>query len=204
MRARRAIVVVAALRELPTRRAPILAAKEAVRGSSKRSQTDRGNDPTTTGRKIAGFAEFNLKQYEAATADLQRALDLQRAAKQEDANTVDALAQAYVLTEKFDRALPLLVTATTRKGGTPDAVMLYYRGIAEYRTAKLRCGVNSTGVKANPKCARSNTGQLLTRAKKGAAVSALTASRAMAARPAWALLTSAYLRRAAGVAGREG
>lgn len=86
--------------------------------------------------KIAGFAELNLKQYAEAAVDLQKAIELQRAAKQEDPNTVDALAQAYVLSEKFDRALPLLIAATTRTGKQPDALMLYYRGLAEYKTGK--------------------------------------------------------------------
>src|SRR5438034_896761 len=92
------------------------------------------NDPEAW--KIAGFAELNLKQYTESSSDLQKALDLQRAAKQEDPNTVDALGQAYVLSEKFDRALPLLVAATTRPGTKPDPVMLYYRGLAEYKTGK--------------------------------------------------------------------
>lgn len=56
--------------------------------------------------KIAGFAELNLKQYDAAIDDLQKAMDLQKAAKKEDPHTADALAQALVLSEKFGRALP--------------------------------------------------------------------------------------------------
>jgi tetratricopeptide (TPR) repeat protein len=158
--------------------------------------------------KIAGFAEFNLKQYEEAGADLQRALDLQRAAAQEDANTIDALAQAYVLTEKFDRALPLLVTATTRKGATADAVMLYYRGIAEYRTGKSVEAERSfnAAVKANPKDAASlyYLGQLaVARNDLDAAVSALNRATQNDPRLAqgWALLTSVYLRRAAQASG---
>lgn len=158
--------------------------------------------------KIAGFAEFNLKQYEEATADLQRALDLQRAAKQEDANTIDALAQAYVLTEKFESALPLLVTVTARKGATPDATMLYYRGIAEYRTGKATDAERSfnAAVKANPKDAASlyYLGQLAyARSDFDAAVSALNRATQNDARlaQAWALLTTAYLRRAARASG---
>src|SRR5258705_9750045 len=38
--------------------------------------------------KIAGFAELNLKQYADSATDLQKAIELQRAAKQEDPNTV--------------------------------------------------------------------------------------------------------------------
>jgi tetratricopeptide (TPR) repeat protein len=134
-------------------------------------------------------------------------LDLQRAAGQEDANTVDALGQAYVLTEKFDRALPLLVTATTRKGAQPDAVMLYYRGIAEYRTGKAADAERSfnAAVKANPKDAASlyYLGQIAyARQDLDAAVNALNRATQSDARlaQAWVLLTTAYLRRAASAA----
>src|SRR5260370_29298124 len=75
--------------------------------------------------KIAGFSEFYLKQYGDASGDLQKALDLQRSARQEDLHTLDALAESYVLAEKFDRALPLLVSVTTRRGTQPDALFLY-------------------------------------------------------------------------------
>src|SRR6266576_1962509 len=61
------------------------------------------NDPEAW--KIAGFAELNLKQYVAATSDLEKAVDLQRSTKQEDPNTESALGQAYVLSEKFQQAL---------------------------------------------------------------------------------------------------
>src|SRR5437763_74456 len=61
--------------------------------------------------KIAGFAEFNLKQYAAAATDLQRALDLQRTGRAEEAQTADALARSYARAEQFARALPLLVAA---------------------------------------------------------------------------------------------
>ncbi len=44
--------------------------------------------------KIAGFAELNLKQYDLAIADLEKAWNLQEVSKREDVNTVDALAQA--------------------------------------------------------------------------------------------------------------
>jgi tetratricopeptide (TPR) repeat protein len=154
--------------------------------------------------KIAGFAEYNLKQYAEAAADLGRALNLQRAAGQEDANTLDALARALVLTEKFDQALPLLVTATTRKGAQPDASMLYYRGIAEYRTGKPADAERSfsLAVKANPKDAASlyYLGQIAyARNDLDAAIAALNRATVTDARlaSAWALLTSAYLRRAA-------
>src|SRR5205085_851391 len=103
--------------------------------------------------KIAGFAEFNLKQYREAALDLQNALDLQRKSGAADANTVDAFAQAYVRTEQFERALPLLVRATTRTGAPPDAVMLYYRGLAEFNTSKRADAERSfnAAIKADPK-----------------------------------------------------
>ncbi|MGB7923984.1 MAG: tetratricopeptide repeat protein [Pyrinomonadaceae bacterium] len=173
--------------------------------AAKEAKQIATNEPNNTEAwKIAGFAEFNLKQYAEAATDLQRALDLQRAAKQEDANTIDALAKAYVLTEKFDQALPLLVAATTRKGAAPDAAMLYYRGIAEHRTGKAADAERSfnAAVKANPKDAASlyYLGQMAyARSDFDAAVSAL--NRATQSDPrlaqAWSLLTSAYLRRAA-------
>src|SRR5437667_10707779 len=64
--------------------------------------------------KLAGFSEFYLKQYADASDDLQKALDLQRRASQEDPHTVDALAESYLLAEKYDRALPLLIAAIER------------------------------------------------------------------------------------------
>ena len=86
--------------------------------------------------KIAGFAELSLKQYDPAIEDLEKARNLQEVAKRQDPNTDDALAQAYVLSEKFDRALPLLVAATSRPGAQPDPSLLYFRGLAEYKTGK--------------------------------------------------------------------
>jgi len=109
------------------------------------------NDPEAW--KIAGFAELNLKQYGDAVKDLSKAVQLQKTAKQEDPNTADALGQAYVLSEDYERALPLLVTATTRSGAQPDATMLYYRALAEYKTGKLADAEKSFNavIKANPK-----------------------------------------------------
>jgi tetratricopeptide (TPR) repeat protein len=101
------------------------AAKEA-----KNLAEQHPNDPEAW--KIAGFAELNLKQYADATKDLEKAVSLQRQAKQPDPNTESALGQAYVLSEKYQEALPLLVAATDRAGGQPDATMIYYRGISEY------------------------------------------------------------------------
>jgi tetratricopeptide (TPR) repeat protein len=154
--------------------------------------------------KIAGFAELNLKQYPAAIEDLQKAVDLQKVAKQEDPNTADALGQAYVLAEKYDRALPLLVAATTRPTGTSDPAMLYYRGLAEYKTGKLADAEKTLNlvVKANPKDSISlfYLGQIaVSKNDLDGAISAL--NRATVSDPrfaaAWTLLTSVYLRRAA-------
>ena len=154
--------------------------------------------------KIAGFAELNLKQYTEAASDLEKAISLQRVAKQEDPNTVDALAQAYVLSEKFEKALPLLVNATTRAGAQPDASMLYYRALAEYKTGKATDAERTFNsvVKLNPKDSLSlfYLGQLaLAKNDLDGAVAAL--NRATLNDPrlasAWTLLTSVYLRRAA-------
>jgi tetratricopeptide (TPR) repeat protein len=153
--------------------------------------------------KIAGFSEMNLKQYGEAAGDLRRALDLQRKAGKEDANTADALAQALVFTEKFEEALPLLVAATTRKGAQPDAAMLYYRGLSEYQTNKRAEAERSfsAAVKADPKDARSlyYMGQIaFERNDMDAAIAALNRATLNDAQiaSAWQLLTIAYLRRA--------
>jgi tetratricopeptide (TPR) repeat protein len=109
------------------------------------------NDPEAW--KIAGFAELNLKQYDAAAKDLEKALELQRQTRQEDPNTESALGQAYVLGEKYEQALPFLVEATTRNADKPDAMMLYYRAISEYKTGKTADAEKSFNavVKLNPK-----------------------------------------------------
>lgn len=154
--------------------------------------------------KIAGFAELSLKQYPQAIEDLQKALDLQQVAKREDPNTEDALAQAYVLSEKYDRALPLLVTATTRPGAGPDPSLLYFRGLAEYKTGKPADAERTFAavVKANPKDSLSlfYLGQIaIGKNDLDSAIASL--NRATVNDPrfaaAWTLLTSAYLRRAA-------
>ena len=182
----------------------LLQQKQYTAAAKEAKQIAASNPNDAEAWKIAGFAEMNLKQYAEAAEDLQRALDLQRAAKQEDANTVDALAQAYVLTEKFDRALPLLVTATTRAGAKPEPIMLYYRGIAEYRTGKPADAERSfnQAVKANPKDAAAlyYLGQIAYENNRlDEAIAALNRATVNDARlaAAWALLTSAYLRRAA-------
>lgn len=155
--------------------------------------------------KIAGFAELNLKQYTEAASDLEKAVALQRAAKQEDPNTVDALAQAYVLSEKFEPALPLLVNATSRAGAKPDAAMLYYRGLAEYKTGKVEAAERSFNavLKLNPRDTLSlfYLAQIaLGRNDLDGAIVALNRATVNDARmaSAWTLLTSVYLRRAGG------
>jgi tetratricopeptide (TPR) repeat protein len=160
------------------------------------------NDPEVW--KIAGFAELNLKQYSKAVDDLEKAMNLQEVSKREDANTADALAQAYVLSEKFDRALPLLVTATTRPGAQPDPAMLYYRGLAEYKTGKLVDAEKTFNavVKANPKDSASLFYLAQIAVGKNDLDSAIASlNRVTVIDPrfaaAWTLLTSAYLRRAA-------
>ncbi|HYV24842.1 MAG TPA: tetratricopeptide repeat protein [Pyrinomonadaceae bacterium] len=173
-------------------------------GAAKEAKEIATADPgNAEAWKLAGFSEFYLKQYSEAADDLQKALDLQRRADQEDAHTVDALAQSYTLAEKFDRALPLLVTVTTRKGATPDPQFIYYRGLAEYKTGKIDDAEKTfnAAAKANPKDAASllYLGQIaLARKDLDAAIAAL--NRATANDPklasAWWLLTSSYLRRA--------
>jgi predicted Zn-dependent protease len=117
---------------------------------------------------------------------------------------VDALAKAYVLAEKFDRALPLLVAVTTRPGADPDPAMLYFRGLAEYRTGKPADAERTfaAAVKANPKDSLSlyYLGQIgVGKNDLDNAIASL--NRATVNDPrfaaAWSLLTSAYLRRAA-------
>src|SRR3984893_16053051 len=162
------------------------------------------NDPSNSEAwKLAGFSEFYLKQYADASEDLQKALDLQRRANQEDLHTVDALAESYVLAERFDRALPLLRAITNRPGPRPDPSFLYYRGLAELKTGKTADAERSfnAAIKANPKDAASllYLSQIaLHHNDLDAAISTL--NRATTNDPrlasAWFLLTSAYLRRA--------
>ena len=115
-----------------------------------------------------------------------------------------ALVQSLVRSDEFERALPLLVAATSRAGATPDATLLYYRGLAEYRTNKQADAERSfnAAVKADPKNSASlfYLGRLAyERNQTDAAIAAL--NRATLADPrfaeAWTLLTYAYLRRAA-------
>jgi tetratricopeptide (TPR) repeat protein len=160
------------------------------------------NDPEAW--KIAGFAELNLKQYADAAKDLEKAVELQRSSRQEDPNTSDALAQAYVLSERYQEALPLLTAATTRNASKPDALMIYYRGVAEYKTGKTADAEKSFNsvVKLNPKDSLSlfYLAQIaLAKNDTDGAIASL--NRATVNDPrmtgAWTLLTSSYLRRAA-------
>lgn len=160
------------------------------------------NDPEAW--KIAGFAELNLKQYSEAAKDLEKAVDLQRRSKQEDPNTESALGQAYVLGEKYEQALPYLVAATAKNADKPDAMMLYYRGISEYKTGKTAEAEKSFNavVKLNPKDSLSlfYLAQIaLAKNDIDGAITSLNRATVNDARltGAWTLLTSAYLRRAA-------
>lgn len=160
------------------------------------------NDPEAY--KIAGFAELNLKQYADAVKDLEKAVELQRNAKQDDPNTESALGQAYVLSEKYQEALPLLTAAINRNPSQPDSMLIYYRGISEYKTGKTADAEKSFNqvVKLNPKDSLS----LFYLAQIGLAKNDLDGAIANLNRAtvndarltgAWTLLTSAYLRRAA-------
>lgn len=173
------------------------AAKEA-----KELTVSHPNDPEAW--KIAGFAELNLKQYTEAVSDLEKAIDLQRRAKQEDPNTESALGQAYVLAEKYQEALPLLTAAINRNPNQPDALMIYYRGISEYKTGKTADAEKTFNqvVKLNPKDSLSlfYLAQIaLGKNDLDGAISSLNRATVNDARlvGAWTLLTSAYLRRAA-------
>lgn len=160
------------------------------------------NDPEAY--KIAGFAELNLKQYADAAKDLEKAVELQRNAKQDDPNTESALGQAYVLSEKYQEALPLLTAAINRNPSQPDSMLIYYRGISEYKTGKTADAEKSFNqvIKLNPKDSLSlfYLAQIsLTKNDLDGAIANLNRATVNDARltGAWTLLTSAYLRRAA-------
>jgi tetratricopeptide (TPR) repeat protein len=152
--------------------------------------------------KIAGSAEFYLKRYPEAAADLERALELRNAEGQKDAKTEDALGQAYFFAEKYEQALPLLVAATTRAGAKPDANALYYRAITEMNLKRAADAERSFGevLKVDPKnkFALLYVGQLaFGRQDYATAVNML--NRATLADPTfaqgWELLTQAYMYR---------
>jgi tetratricopeptide (TPR) repeat protein len=160
------------------------------------------NDPEAW--KIAGFAELNLKQYPEAVKDLEKAVELQRNAKQDDPNTESALGQAYVLSEKYQEALPLLNAAINRNPNQPDSMLIYYRGISEYKTGKTADAEKSFNqvIKLNPKDSLSlfYLAQIaLAKNDLDGAIATLNRATVNDARltGAWTLLTSAYLRRAA-------
>jgi tetratricopeptide (TPR) repeat protein len=158
--------------------------------------------------KIAGFAEFYLKQYKESAEDLRRALDLRASSGGADAETEKALAQAYFFAEDYERALPMLGAATQPKAGAkPDADMLYYRAIAEMNLKKTADAERSFGevLKVDPKnkFALLYLGQLAyARGDYTAAINAL--NRATLADPSlaqgWDFLITAYLNRAKGAA----
>jgi tetratricopeptide (TPR) repeat protein len=188
----------------------LLQQKQYAAALKEARQITESNPNDSEGWKIAGFAEMNLKQYAEAATDLQKALDLQRTARQEDPFTLDALAHAYFLSEKFDRALPLLVTATTRPNARPEAITVYYRGVAEYRTGKAAEAERTFNqiVKDNPKDAGALyfLGQIaFERNDFDSAIAALNRATLADTRSAaaWNLLTVAYLQRAAAATAPE-
>ena len=188
-----------------TKHAYLLLEKKEFAAAAKEAReltVSHPNDPEAW--KIAGFAELNLKQYEEAAHDLEKALELQRRAKQEDPNTESALGQAYVLSEKYQEALPFLTAATKRNANQPDALMIYYRGISEYKTGKTADAEKSFNevIKLNPKDSLSvfYLAQIaLSRNDLDGAIASLNRATVNDARlsGAWMLLTSSYLRRAA-------
>ena len=159
--------------------------------------------------KIAGFAEFYLKQYAKAADDLSHALDLRKASGAADAETERALAQALFFAEDYERALPLLAAATAPKAGAkPDADMLYYRAIAEMNLKKSADAERSFNevLKVDPKnkFALLYLGQLAyARGDYTASINALnraTLADATLAQ-AWQFLVSAYLGRGGSATG---
>ncbi len=188
----------------------LLQQKQYAAAASEAKQITASDPNNAEAWKIAGFAEVSLQKYTDAAADLQRALDLQRIAKTDDPNTVDALAQALVRTEAFDRALPLLVLATTRTGARADAAMLYLRGLAEYRTGKAADAERSfnAATRANPKDAASlfYLGRIAYE-RNDFDKAIVMLNRATLATPretvAWSLLASSYLQRAAMSAAKD-
>jgi tetratricopeptide (TPR) repeat protein len=158
--------------------------------------------------KVAGFAQLELKQYAESIESLRRAQELRRAEGSEDANIEAALIRAYVSTEQFEQALPLLVVATARPGGAADARLLYTRGVAEVRTNRTADAERTFNavVKADPKNAAAllYLGQIAFRRNDHtAAINML--NRATTVDPknasAWELLTHSYLRRASAATG---
>jgi tetratricopeptide (TPR) repeat protein len=157
--------------------------------------------------KIAGFAEFYLKQYAKAAEDLGHALELRKATGGADAEMERALAQAYFFAEDYERALPLL-TAATKAGTKPDADMLYYRALAEMNLKKPADAERSFNevLKVDPKnkFALLYLGQLAyARNDYTASINALNRATLADATlvQAWEFLVSAYFGRARGATG---
>ncbi|HZI17513.1 MAG TPA: tetratricopeptide repeat protein [Pyrinomonadaceae bacterium] len=158
--------------------------------------------------KIAGFAGYGLKRYGEAAADLQRAADLQKAAGKPDRPTEELLAESYFLAENYERALPLLASATGRAGAAPDARLLYYRAVAEQKTGRAAEAERTYGevLKADPKntSALFNLGLIAyNRNDHTAAINYLNRATLADPRlePAWKALVNSYLRRAATLQG---
>lgn len=181
----------------------LLKQKQYAEALKEARQITESNPNDSEGWKIAGFAELNLKQYAEAASDLQKALDLQRTARQEDPFTLDALAHAYYLSEKFESALPLLTAAAARPTPKAEAITVYYQAVAEYRTGKPADAERTFNkiVKDNPQDAGALyfLGQIaFERNDFDSAIASL--NRATLADPrsvaAWNLLTVAYLQRA--------
>lgn len=191
-----------------TRAFSLLQQKQYEAAIAEARRVTAADPKNSDGWKIAGFAALELKRYADAATDLQRALELQRAEGGEDANTSDALANAYVRAEKYAEALPLLVAATTRQGAKPDAVNFYYRGLAEVKTGKAADAERSftEAVRLDPKnsAALFYLGRFAFERKDDDA-SIQFLNRATTANPqlgdAWTMLTYAYLRRAAAAQG---
>lgn len=188
----------------------LLQQKQYAAALKEARRITESNPNDSEGWKIAGFAEMNLKQYAEAASDLQKALDLQRIARQEDPFTLDALAHAYFLSEKFDSALPLLTVATARQTPKADAITVYYKGVAEYRTGKAADAERTFNsiVKDNPKDAGALyfLGQIaFERNDFDSAIAALNRATLADARSAaaWNLLTIAYLQRAGSASAPE-
>ena len=179
--------------------------------AAKEAKAIAASDPgNAEAWKLAGFSEFYLKQYEVAADDLQKAYELQQSAKQEDANTVNALAESFVLAERFDRALPLLIKITERPGAAPDPLFLYYRGLSEFKIGQTAAAEKSfnAAVKINPR----NTASLfylgrIAFERKDYDATITWLNRATTSDPrladAWSILTYAYLNRGAAADGAK-